>query len=85
MDASSTKKKPRRTLRVATIFTGVAACTAGVTQAANAGTVSGNIKYVASCGSKGIDRTWLHVSAKSNFSELGVPVTLSGQELPTAF
>jgi hypothetical protein len=77
-------------MRVATIFTGVAACTAGLTHAANAqdirpaipgvpavpaGTISGNIKSVASCGSRGIDRTWLHVSTVSNFSVLAVPET----------
>lgn len=71
-------------MRVATIFTGVAACTVGVAQVANAedirpavpaGTIQGNIKSAASCGSKGTDRTWLHVSTVSNFSELAVPVT----------
>src|ERR1700722_8864863 len=84
MDAASTKKRPRRTMRVATIFTGVAALTTGVTQVANAqdmrtavpaGAVSGNIKSVSNCGSKGIDATWLHVSTVSNYSVLGVPTT----------
>jgi hypothetical protein len=37
MDAVSSKSRTRRTMRVATVFTGVAACTAGMaTQAANA-------------------------------------------------
>jgi hypothetical protein len=36
MDALSGKSKSRRSMRVATIFTGVAAVTVGVTQAANA-------------------------------------------------
>lgn len=84
MDAVSAKKRPRRAMRVATIFTGVAACTIGVTQVANAqdmrpavpaGTIQGNIKSVASCGSRGIDGTWLHVSTVSNFSVLAEPVT----------
>jgi hypothetical protein len=36
MGAVSSKSKPRKSMRVATIFTGVAACTVGVTQVANA-------------------------------------------------
>jgi hypothetical protein len=36
MDAASSTSRPRRLMRVATIFTGVAAATAGVTQVANA-------------------------------------------------
>ena len=36
MDALSGKSKSRRSMRVATIFTGIAAVTVGVTQAANA-------------------------------------------------
>jgi len=36
MGAASDKSKPRGTMQVATIFTGVAAVTAGMTQAANA-------------------------------------------------
>jgi hypothetical protein len=36
MDAASSKSRPRKMMRVATIFTGVAAATAGVTQVANA-------------------------------------------------
>jgi hypothetical protein len=36
MDAASSKSRPRNSMRVATIFTGVAACTAGMTQVANA-------------------------------------------------
>lgn len=36
MDAVSSKSKPRKTMRVATVFTGVAAVTVGMTQVANA-------------------------------------------------
>jgi hypothetical protein len=36
MDAASSKLRPRKSMRVATIFTGVAAVTVGVTQVANA-------------------------------------------------
>ena len=36
MAAASSKPRPRRSMRVATIFTGVAAATVGVTQVANA-------------------------------------------------
>jgi hypothetical protein len=36
MDAVNSKSMPRKSMRVATIFTGVAACTVGVTQVANA-------------------------------------------------
>ena len=36
MDAARTKSRPRRSMRVATIFTGVAAATVGMTQVANA-------------------------------------------------
>ena|ERR1039457_2812334 len=36
MGAVSSRSMPRKSMRVATIFTGVAACTAGVTQVANA-------------------------------------------------
>jgi hypothetical protein len=65
---------PRRPMRVATIFTGVAACTVGMTQVATAqdirpqatarpaGAIYGDIKYVSKCAYKGVDGTDLHVS-----------------------
>jgi hypothetical protein len=63
-------------MRVATVFTGVVTCTAaGVTQAAHAGTITGNIKSVSSCGYYGIDPTWLHVSTVSTYTDLGVTTT----------
>lgn len=65
MDAVSSK--PKRSMRVATIFTGIAACTVGMAYgaAAHAATVkpasrvSGNIREVVRCGSN----TWLHVAS----------------------
>jgi hypothetical protein len=36
MGAASSKSRPRKSMRVATIFTGVAAATVGMTQVANA-------------------------------------------------
>jgi len=36
MGATSSKSRPRKSMRVATIFTGVATCTVGMTQVANA-------------------------------------------------
>ena len=59
MKAVSTK--PRRSMRVATVFTGIAACTAGVTQVANAqdarpmGRASGSIREYTECGIHGVD------------------------------
>jgi hypothetical protein len=72
MDAARTKSRPRRSMRVATIFTGVAACTFGATQVANAQDAArveravpdhklyGSIRYAYLCGARDSDRTWLH-------------------------
>ena len=64
-------------MRVATIFTGVAACTLGVAPVANAqdaahvaraipaGRSYGSIRLAYGCGAQGIDKPWLHVSTTS--------------------
>jgi hypothetical protein len=57
-------------MRVATVFTGVAAATVGVTQVANAairpaGRYAGSIREASNCGERGIDKAWLHVSTTS--------------------
>jgi hypothetical protein len=82
MDTTSSKPRRRKTMRVATIFTGVAATTAGVMQVAHAqdirpagtqdirpghaalpaGRLSGSIRSAPTCGDRGIDKNWLHVS-----------------------
>jgi hypothetical protein len=73
-------------MRVATIFTGVAACTVGVTQVANAqdirvavpaGTIQGNIRSISSCARENTAATWVHVSTVVNWvAEPGnLPVT----------
>jgi hypothetical protein len=70
MNAASSKSMPRRAMRVATIFTGVAACTVGVTQAAHAqgigpGTAArpaashtGSIRISNLCAFNGRDKNW---------------------------
>lgn len=82
MDAVSTKPRTRRSMRVATIFTGVAACTAGVTHVAHAQDIRpaprvgpGSIRSVTSCAHRGIDHEWLHVSTVSNTTVLGEALT----------
>jgi hypothetical protein len=75
MDTGSTKSKSSKSMRVATIFTGVAACTVGVTQVANAQDFThaapehiarpavsrhGSIRSVSHCGLKGTNPTWVH-------------------------
>lgn len=73
MDPSSGKSRPRKLMRAATIFTGVAACTAGAAQVANAqdrpanaarpaGAINGSIRDASACGFKGSHPNWLHVS-----------------------
>jgi hypothetical protein len=69
----SPKPRPRRAMRVATIFTGVAACTVGTTQVANAHTRpavpaghTGSIRLAHDCAVNGIDHEWLHVSNPSS-------------------
>jgi hypothetical protein len=73
MSTASGKSKPRRLMRAATIFTGVAGVattTVGLTQPANAQDagrkVSGSIRYDVNCGHAGVDRTWLHVSTTTS-------------------
>jgi hypothetical protein len=78
-------------MRVATIFTGVAAATVGVTQVANAqdaahpaakqtskhigramrpaSAIFGSIRSAAHCALSGTDKTWLHVSTITYFSD----------------
>lgn len=76
MATASGKSGPKRAMRVATIFTGVAACTVGVTQAAHAQglrtdtaarpageRLSGSIVSAIQCAENGIDKTWLHLSS----------------------
>jgi hypothetical protein len=76
MSAANGKLRSRRSMRVATIFTGVAACTAGATQVANAQEVHpanearptyvyGSIRDSYACGFLGTHKTWLHVSTTS--------------------
>lgn len=74
MPAISTKPRSRRSMRVATIFTGVAACTVGMTQVANAhirpagpaGAFKNSIQLAHDCAVDGIDHEWLHISNSSN-------------------
>jgi hypothetical protein len=80
MDAASSKprsrSRSRKSMRVATLFTGVAACTLGTaTQVAHAqdaaptvpaGKSYGSIRYSQNCGNQGIDKTWLHVSTNNS-------------------
>lgn len=60
-------KPATKTMRVATLFTGIAACTVGGVQAAHAQTThpavrsSGSIRTVNSCSGNGTYNTWLHV------------------------
>lgn len=61
--------KSRKSIRVATVFTGIAACTAGMAQVANAQDAAtaepanqGSIRHASACGYHGTDPTWLHVS-----------------------
>jgi hypothetical protein len=63
-------------MRVATVFTGVAACAVGMTQVADAqvthqagaqrvrpeGRVDGSIRYTGNCGTTGAEANWLHIS-----------------------
>jgi hypothetical protein len=83
MEAKNGKSMSRKSMRVATIFTGVAACTAVVAPVANAqdaahpvsrntskhigrafrlASKNGSIRDASSCGNRGVDHTWLHVS-----------------------
>jgi hypothetical protein len=74
MGSASSKSRPRRSMRVATVFTGIAACTAGMTQVAEArdaahraairpaASTYGSIKDSIACGDKGTHPSWLHVS-----------------------
>jgi hypothetical protein len=75
MSPANRTSRRRKSMRVATIFTGVAAVTVGMTQVANAqeithparaiaqGTpISGNIKSTWNCAYFNEDHTWLHVS-----------------------
>jgi hypothetical protein len=82
MAAANSKSRTRRSMRVATVFTGVAAAAVGMTQAANAqairaphaarpaGTIYGSIRQVGICGHLGIDPHFLHVSTTS-YNEYG--------------
>jgi hypothetical protein len=65
--------RSRRTMRVATVFTGIAACTAiGAPKAfASSGhRITGSIREVNSCShpanNNPIDSTWLHVNSKNS-------------------
>src|ERR1700761_8643410 len=83
----STSGKRRTSMRVATGFTGVAACAVGMTQVANAqvthqagaqrirpdGRVDGSIRYTSWCGARGVDVNWLHISTNIPFSSPGGP------------
>jgi hypothetical protein len=70
------RARTRRAMRVATIFTGVAACTGGVAQAAHAQGIrpetarpaashTGSIRIANLCGYYGTDKNWEHVSTTS--------------------
>jgi hypothetical protein len=74
---ASSKSKTRKSMRVATVFTGVAACAVGAAPLANAqethpatnlgalrpaGPLANSIRKVSDCARNGVDKTWLHVS-----------------------
>jgi hypothetical protein len=73
MSAESTKSMPKKSMRVATVFTGVAVCTVAGAAAANAQDIThakvhpgyvreyGSIREVTDCGSN----TWVHVVASN--------------------
>jgi hypothetical protein len=74
MDATSSTPRRSKSMRVATIFTGVAACTVGATQAAHAqdirpavtarpaSAIYGSIKSDLNCGLGHRESHWLHLS-----------------------
>jgi hypothetical protein len=74
MDAASSKSRTRKSMRVATIFTGVAACTGGMTQAAHAQAIRpettarpatavyGSIRWVLNCAQDNKDSHFMHYS-----------------------
>lgn len=57
----SASKPSGKTMRVATMFTGVAAATVAMGQTAKAGVYSGSIRPAYSCTNRHIDPTWVHV------------------------
>jgi hypothetical protein len=76
MHTARSKSRPSKAMRVATIFTGVAACTVGMTPAAHAQGIrpetaarpashTGSIRISNLCAFNGRDKNWLHVSTTS--------------------